>query len=95
MILRPVNSNPKKPGEWVPVRVGSNAEPTGFLLRCPGCGALLHIGPAPHPSGHAIEWHDSFKRFTVKTPIICGITRNGQRCEWIGTVEHGVASLAG
>lgn len=94
MILRPVNNNPQKAGEWSPVRVGSEAEPSGILLRCPECLALLHLGPAPHASGHEIEWEDDFKRFTIRMPIICGISKNGRRCEWIATVEHGVATPA-
>jgi len=90
MILRPVMSMPKIPGQWTPVRMESNSEPTGVMLCCPGCGSSLHLGPAPHPSGHEILWEDSFKRFSIRTPIICGISRSGKRCEWIGMVEHGV-----
>ena len=94
MILKKVDSLPKNPGEWCTVRIDGQPTPSGLILACPTCTSAIHLGPAPHPSNHEIAWMDSYKRFTITAPILCGITKNGTRCGWVGTVEDGVAKSA-
>jgi hypothetical protein len=94
MILNPVAGLPRNPGEWCTVRVDGQPIPSGLILACPGCGVPIHLGPAPHPSNHEIEWMDSYKRFSITAPILCGITKGGTLCDWVGTVEDGVVKPA-
>jgi len=91
MMLRPVQRFPINSGEWTPVRIHQDKNPTGVMLACPACGARLHLGPAPHPSGHQIEWEDEFKKFSITQPITCGITKNGKVCSNRFIVTHGIA----
>lgn len=94
MMLRIVQQFPTQPGEWNPIRVDGEDHPTGVMLACPRCGARLHLGPAPHPSGHLIEWQENYTKISIKGIIACGITRNGKRCEAKFTVTRSVADDA-
>lgn len=92
MTLTAVQRFPMNPGEWTPVRLKSQDPPTGVMVACPKCGARLHLGPAPHPSGHQIEWEGiGFEKFSIAQPIRCDITRNGKLCGNRFIIVHGVA----
>lgn len=91
MSLRIVQQFPKEPGEWNPIVVGENIHPTGVMLACPRCGARHHLGPAPHPSGHDIEWQENYTKISIKGVITCGITKDGKLCQNKFTVTRSVA----
>lgn len=90
MRLKAVNQLPREPGHWTPVRLETDAPPTGVIMACPSCSSQLHLGPSPHPSGHEITWASDHLSFSIPTLIICGITKSGKRCPWEGFVLNGV-----
>lgn len=78
---------PKKPGEWTPVTVEGQAQPTNVLLVCPRCTRKLHIEGAFHNLltviKHAVVFEDD-GTVTITPTVDCPY----HSCHWSADIAR-------